>query len=72
MQWFYDCCAAERGQAPSPQGVHALRLDIRPTEPPKALHPGASRINGCFNPQKQLPIAPYALISEQSAKVSAL
>jgi hypothetical protein len=50
----------------------ARSLDIDPTEPPKALHPGASRINGCFKPQKQLPIAPYALISEQSAKVSAL
>jgi hypothetical protein len=51
---------------------NALPLDIRPAQRPKALHPGASRINGCFNPQKQLPIAPYALISEQSAKVSAL
>jgi len=47
-------------------------LDIGPAEPPKALHPGASRINGCFKPQKQLPIAPHALISEKSAKVSAL
>jgi hypothetical protein len=62
-----------REQARSHSGIRNARsLDIDPTEPPKALHPGASRINGCFKPQKQLPIAPYALISEQSAKVSAL
>jgi hypothetical protein len=33
MQWFYDCCAAERGdaavrQAPSPQDIHQVQ-DLR-------------------------------------------